>query len=266
MKKLKLLLFAALTTLVSCDPSDGKSDSTNNKNNTITNSGLISKIVQIDAKSGEVITTIFNFNGNQLSSVNYYSPNVGDIGKKMIYYTDSRITKIESYDSQLNGTRTYNYTDGKLSSSTDDSATGYLDKKIYTYNADGTIDYTITTTTNATNETLVDISGKLTFDKNNLTNMTAGTTIRSYEYDSKNSAFKNIGGFNLLLDNDILLDRGSGLSMDNNVIKSELIIKSYPMPDLKTTSYNYNTKDYPTEGKTYDKSGKLLSTIQYFYN
>ena len=148
-------------------------------------------------------------------------------------------------------------------------------KSIFTYNNDGTI--TVESYNTIGNDVIPEsIEQVLTISNGNLVKRVqySSNDVRTdiYEYDTKNNPFKNVLGFNLLLNNDIRVDflLGDDLMVSvNNVVKhsSTRIYGSDTYgPDVHNSVYIYDANGYPTKVTVYFKDGTTVDEIsEYTY-
>jgi hypothetical protein len=231
MKKLLCLFSASLLVLASCS-NDKESDSAS--------SILVKKIVNV--YKTETSTSQITYNGNKLVSV------VDNDGEKSSFtYTGDLITKIEEMDSKgvLDNTTEYTYISGKLATALEKEVGATNNYKTeYTHNSDGTVSYkeiTVDAKTGVVNTNNTAVTGKCTFKDGNLVKKVYSYGVGSentstYEYDAKNNPFKNILGFNLLLDNEPSV---------NNMVKRTQVSGSSTY--ISTKTYKYDSNGFPTE-------------------
>jgi hypothetical protein len=239
MKKLLYLVCASLLVLSSCSGDD---------DNSLDSNTLILPKKFDYVSEGKSHSNQYIYNGNKIVSI------IGDDGGKSTYsYTGDLITKIVVTD--INGTIIltieYVYINGKLSSRTQ-LQTGESTKfKIkYTHNTDGTVSvvgFTINAATGVEQDRYE--GGKYIYKDGNLTAIEyegRPSDSSTFEYDTKNNPFKNVLGFNLLLEYDF-----------NNRVKA---IYSNT---VVTHTYKYNVDGFPTEIKTFQNGTSYLVTYTY---
>lgn len=151
---------------------------------------------------------------------------------------------------------------------------GQKTKWIYSKNADGSIvkeTYSFDTE-NKKEENLGHTV--LTIINGNLINLVSNwgygdvVTCGKYEYDGNNNPFKNILGFDLLLDQEVF-GLELNISSTNNLTKhnyypitsGNIVFETY----CNTMKYEYNKKGYPTKKTTYDYAGRILDIIEFVY-
>lgn len=276
MKKL-LPFFGALALILTACSSDDSNDASA--------SIKPSRITYLDGDSETNYFVDYKYDGNKIVS------EIEDDGYTTKYtYTGDVITKKEEFESdkQLVYTTEYTYTNGKVSSqimknnvaaAKNSITSDYYDKVKYTYNVDNTVSYegfyvNASTGTEEKNGS----SGTLTFRDGNLiksvTTVSYGTTTYSYEYDTKNSPFKNVTGGSLLIDkgfevsaHNITKYSGSSVSFDKHIISSHSA-KRAALADngyVNTFTYTYDVNNFPTEQKSFDSEGVLRETVKYTY-
>lgn len=247
MKKLLYLFSASLLVLTSCSKDDDNS-STN-----ATTTVLPTKVLYTET-NGSVYTSVLTYNGNKIVSV-------VDEGVKTTYtYTGDLITKEQetgTSSSNFSSTTDYSYENNKLKTAVTTETSGtqtYKSKYVYTHNSDGTVNYNEYNINVSTGAETLSSSGKYTFSNGNLVKKEEGTTVRIYEYDTKNNPVKNILGFDKLLNEEFSL---------NNIVK-ETSTYNGGNPNVTTYQYDYNTNGYPTEQRIF-YNGTADGKTQYNY-
>lgn len=251
MKKILFLFSAILLTLTSCSSDDNEKE---------TPLILVKKRIIFD-NNGLFITGNINYNGNKIVS------NKDEDGDTRYTYTGDYITKIEVFmnDGSLVVTNEYTYANGKQTSAVIKvpNTTTYS-KTQYTHNTNETITYESFRVNATTGVKTEESTGKHTYKNGNLVKTESSyygnETIRTYEYDNQNNPYKNVLGFNLLVD-------AISTASNNNIIKETSIsnsngdITTYTV----TFSHKYNENNYPTE-KVYTIRNEAPSpTFLYFY-
>ena len=186
------------------------------------------------------------YNGNKIVSV------VDSDGAKIVYtYAGDLITKEEEFamGNNIDSKVEYSYDNNQLKTSVSTEISGtetYKNKKVYTHNSDGTVNYkryTVNVTTGA--ETL-NSSGKYTFLNGNIVkNEDVAGYSSTYEYDMKNNPLRNILGFDKLLEEEFSV---------NNILK-RTSTHNGTNPSVSTYEYDYNTNGYPTEQRSFYNGG-----------
>jgi hypothetical protein len=247
MKKLLYLFCASLLVMTSCS-SDDDSNSVDPVNLT-----LVKKTVSTGMDGDR--TSLITYNGNKIVSIV-----TNNVYKTNFTYTGDVITKIESLDEKnvVDDVTEYTYVNGKVVSFIEkDVEATYNSKTKYTYNTDGTISYEKFNINKITGtEVAAGNSGKYTFKDGNLIKIVDSRSSVVYEYDTKNNPYKNVLGFNQLLDNE-------ELGSINNSVKRTSVSGSDTY--VYKITFVYDGNNFPTEEKSFDSTGKLENTIQYFY-
>lgn len=271
-KKILCLFGVAALTLSSC-----ASDDNNSENEA---SAIVPKTVKysdIDNPSENTLYTS-NYDGIKLLST------TDEAGRSDYTYDGNLLVKEINYDTEsekgkdvISDETTYTYTNGKLTSSTYVESfsasfpTGeYKSRKVYTHNTDGTVKVEIYRTNSKTGlEEKSNYFEVLTYANGNLvksveTNTDSNTTFTAvYEYDTKNNPFKNVLGYNLLIDH----SEGEGsLSSVNNVVKYTATYSDNSDVSVYKSEYVYDANGYPTKSTSYKKDGvKIYNTNEYTY-
>lgn len=234
---------------------------------------LPKKIIFTEGSS--TTNSIITYNGNKIVEINLtFTGEESGTSKSVYTYTGDLITKVTEYDNGvLSGQTDYTYENNKLKSYVLIEGGGqYKSKGVYIYNPDGTItkeSYSIDIATgvetkNNDNTILTFANGNLVKEVNiqNQVEYTYKNT-RTYEYDGKSSFFKNILGFNKLIDDE-------SLSQTNNITKKTVLQESTyqgqaqePTTYIIAYEYLYDSNGYPVK-QTYNKSN-LINTVQFFY-
>ena len=247
--------------LTSCSSNDDDSGSATDL--------ILPKIVEISypEHSEKNKTLLITYNGNKIVSAK------NEETRTVFTYDGNVIVKEIQYD--LIGDKimetSYSYTGGKLTSLlyarnfTSEYPFGeYKGRYVYTYNIDGTIKketYSINATTGI--ETNNDYTETFIFQNGNLIKLIAVDAMTSivstrtsiYEFDSKNNPFKNVLGYNLLLD--------QGYSNANNLIKHTYSYsEAESTVSINETVYEYDAKGYPTKQTYYQEDGVTVGEIR----
>lgn len=255
MKKLLYLFAASLLVFTSCSKDDNNSSDS-------ASSILVKKRINV-GYNGLSSSENIVYNGNKIVSITEQD---GSVFKYT--YTGELITKTEEIDAKgvVDYTTEYTYTNGKLTTSINkNTGSEFYYKVKYTHNADGTVSYDQFRGTVATGvEEEYGATGKYTFKDGNLVKLEVSNygdeKFYVYEYDTKNSPFKNVTGLSLLLDDETAV---------NNVVKETRTsgsgdnIHTY----ITTYSYTYDANNYPTERIESYLSGDSVTTYttQYAY-
>ena len=254
--KLFLFSFLVLTTLGACATDENTNEISDppvlpktisykypdfpeqNANITLAYDG--NKIVNSTKKDSR---TVFTYDGNVIvKQVKYFLQNGKETKFTEVYY---------SYENGKLKTRTIresfsqNYPEGQ-----------YIYKTVYTHTSDALITYINYSVNADTKIETKDTNGNLTYSNGNLTKeeQFSGTSKseRVYEYDSKNNPYKNILGF------DLLLNEIDNYAKNNRTktIRSEV---GLPVANY-LTNYTYNEDGYPSKSTSFTSDGK---TIEY---
>ncbi|PWB26846.1 hypothetical protein [Flavobacterium sp. HTF] len=263
MKKIIALFGAVALLLTSCSSDDTPQDSSEDSSVI-----LVKKIVQ-SYKGSSTFTSEFTYDGRKIvkqikkendqyaQTITYYY--TGDLITKYV------ITKGSEFDSSVELT----YDGNKLKTIFVKKRIESIDmyfytKSIYTYNADGTVSIVQKDVDIDTQEERNTVYGELTYTNGNVTKEIYDITFleRStnalFEYDSKNSPYKNILGVKYLLN-----IGGFGYSQ-NNITK--LTVLDEDEPDgarIYSGTYTYDQNDFPTESVR--TMGDMIDTTQFFY-
>jgi hypothetical protein len=239
MKKILYLFSATLLVLTSCS----KDESTSEPETSV----LVKKIIRTYT-ANDIVTNNFIYNGNKIVS----EISDGDFVKNYTY-TGDVITKIEErVNNSFQSSTDYTYIDGKVATSVlkqnYDGTTTYT----YTYNSNGTVSYKRTRSNSRDNTGILTIlNGNIV--KNEVFYDGSASSIHNYQYDTKNNPFKNVLGFNLLLETDAEYFSPNNMTQDGETPPYNYIFK-------------YNATDFPTEKRRsddgYDSSNDFT---QYFY-
>lgn len=251
-----ICLFAFTTLLfTSCSSSDDSS--TTNENDV-----LVKKSIETYANDGSVLTTNYTYNGKKLLKV---SDDEGYYEK--YFYTGDLITKIEFYDFddvlEETAELTYN-SEGKLVTYLmTEPLDNLASKEIYVYNTNGTVSFTSYSGTIAS-QTVMSGSGTITVTGGEVAmiNYDLGggfTTSHTYTYDTKNSPFKNITGYDKLL--------FMGVEATGGVLHNVLTDTTVSGITTETNSvYTYNNMNFPlTWVETEGTDANTTITTQYIY-
>jgi len=186
-------------------------------------------------------TVSYVYDGNKIVSLTY------DNGDKTNFtYTGNFITSAvytESYGGRTySTTTTFTYENNRLKSYLEvysDSSSSR--KKIYTYNENGTISTKTVLINPETQEESNYENSLFTLDsKGNIVKAEFNGYTNTIEYDTKNSPFKNVLGYSLLLDSDIF---DKEINSSNNVLK--VIEKTREVIEGTTIFVNtYNSDNY----------------------
>lgn len=265
MKKTLCLLGALILTITSCSSNDNDSGTTE--------TAILPKTVKFSKPDYplENTTSTITYDGNKIVSA------IDQETKTIFTYEGNVIVKMIEYD-VTNGDKeeeeSYSYTNGKLTSTlyarnfTSKYPFGqYKGRYTYTYNLDGTVKketYNVNAETGV--ESKIDYLEVYTFQNGNLVKLVATdqpsglSSVRTslYEYDAKNNPFRNVLGYNLLIDAD-------NCSV-NNLTKHSYSYSGDAASSSYKTVYEYNDKGYPTKATLYKQDGVTVNEItEYTY-
>lgn len=252
MKKILCVLGAITFVFTSCSKDDNDASDPA--------SPILVKKITTTYSDGDLFTEEYHYRGNKIVSVTE-----GDGSVSKYTYTGDLITKIEYFDETglLNDISEYGYTDGLMTSYTEKYDKDYNIKTKYTHNNDGTVSYEQFKVNIDTGlEEKFQQTGRLTYKDGNLIKAERSydkfETVEIYEYDTKNSPFKNILGWNLLLDEEPAV---------KNIIKKVDTSGSQGNIHIGTNiyTYKYDVNNYPTEKVTNFSNSTDTETVQYVY-
>ncbi|MEO8254636.1 MAG: hypothetical protein ABI554_09665 [Flavobacterium sp.] len=238
MKKLFYIL-SVIVTLASCSNDEKSSENE-------TSSILIKRIVHTYSKD-DITTLNYLYDGNKIISEKDEN---GFLRK--FTYTENLITKIEeTVKNQFQNSKDYSYKNEKLDKVIIKQNYGGTITFTYSYNNDNTISY-VKTQTGSENNTgvLTIVNGNVIKNKVIYGGKYPSTINYVFEYDTKNNPFKNVLGFDLLLDDEEMFSA-------NNMTKDG----SGEPPFNFTLKYDAN--DFPIEKKTTNNGSNEI--VQYFY-
>ncbi|OUL60710.1 hypothetical protein [Flavobacterium sp. AJR] len=257
MKKLLLLFCATSLVLTSCS-----NDGDDNATSAISEIPLVPIIPIVEtvilpktekytypSHPEENSTTTFTYDGNKIVSL------VNNGGHKTLFtYTGNLITKTEYYEQNVLLTTTvFTYENNKLKSYLETpSGNSSKRRKDYTYNANGTISTATFLISTDQVETL-DSSSIFTLDASgNIVKVEFNDSINLFEYDTKNSPFKNILGYAQLLDSEAFDQEANTVNNFTKLIEKEgdVIVGTHTYENTYDTN-NFLTKKV-SNGETYE--------------
>lgn len=256
MKKILCLFGALALVLTSCSSDDENSENL-----------ILPKTVtyKYSDAEGDNDKAVIVYNGNKIVSAGYSASD-----KEVYTYTGDLITKIEDFASEgnISSTNEFTYENGKLKIDLLTEISGdntYISKTVYTHNNDGTISYVTYSDVNTIDDNKTS-EGVLTYSNGNLVKKTenykAGSSyIKTYEYDTKNSPFKNVLGYNLLIDYDTMATQNNVTKMTNVYSNGE----SGGSTSVFTYTYEYNDKEYPVKQVETNLFNDEEDTTEYTY-
>ncbi|MFH6969256.1 hypothetical protein [Flavobacterium sp. FlaQc-28] len=254
MKKLLCLFGALALVLTSCSSDD------NQEGNVILPKTIKYSSVGYPSENSTYVAT---YNGTKIVSMK------DETGRTDYTYDGNLMVKETNYDTEsgkdiISDVTTYKYTNGKLTEyvyaegfSTAFPNGEYNSRIVFTHNADGTVKrerYNI----NGAVEKKSIYSEVLTFANGNLvksvqTDSETGTVFTAqYEYDNKNSPYKNIAGFNLLIDHSE--GEGSVYSSVNNIVKYTASY-SNETPNVYKSEIVYDANNFLSKVTNFKRDG-----------
>jgi hypothetical protein len=252
-----LCLFGALAlALTSCSSDDESSE------NLILPKTITYKYSAVEGDNDKAVVL---YNGNKIVSASYSASD-----KEVYTYTGDLITKIEDFASEgnISSKNEFTYENGKLKIDLLIEIAGdktYTSKTLYNHNNDGTISYVTYSDINTIDENKIS-EGVLTYSGGNLVKKTenykAGSSyVKTYEYDTKNNPFKNILGYNLLIDYDTTVNLNNVTKMTNIYNNGE----SNGSTNVFIYTYGYNDKEYPVKQVETNSFNDGEDTTEYTY-
>jgi hypothetical protein len=216
---------------------------------------LLKKLIQTSGE--ETYTTIYSYNGNKLVSASssddesiFYEYN-GELLTTIKFFFNGNLSNIitNSFDASGRVVGVKNLSIG--------ANQGF--RAVYTYNDDNTISVA-TYYGDAENQETVDTPGKYFMDANGEIEKyerygNSGTQTTTYTYDSKNNPYKNIEGYNDLINitgRNFNVTSVISTNSDDSVLAENAI------------EYSYNAENYPVNSVN-NNSGAGAFTSQYFY-
>lgn len=239
---LMLFLFAGF--LWSCSSDDDKGDTPQNDS-----SVLPLKIAYNE--NGETFDVQFSYNGNKILKMNYSSNSPFGSAEAVFQYDGDKITKVTFNLAEGSITKTYTYANNRIA--TMKEVWDGFGTSEYTYDW---IDDNHVRLTNIDTEYPTDFylnSGNIV----RIEDYFGGSIWKSnYSFDNKNSIFKNVEGFQYLIEEgDLYFNR-------NNIVKEETTAGDSTF--ITNYSYEYNSKGFPT--KQIEESEDEMSTLIITYN
>jgi hypothetical protein len=266
MKKLISLLSITMVLLASC--SNDEFDTTEpNVTESNTNGTVLKKTVAIINGGTAVTTGEYIYDGNKLAKI------ISSDDKYVTYfYTSDLITSREFYNNGILSTKEifeYNANKQLVNFKRVKPNNTIVYRAVYVYNTDGTI--TVTGYKGALVDQNSEISKRKVFLENGQAskietylnvNGSIATETTHYTFDSKNSPFNDILGFDKLTFYDSSLNGNA-----HNVTGLNVTSSSNTNSGADAIQYTYNAFDYPVTAKEVDSADKAKnSTVyQYFY-
>lgn len=246
MKKIILCLSLVAISVTSCSTDSGSSDQSNDV--------LVKKIVYHDVTDDYTETVEYTYNGNKLIKGVY------DDGSVENYtYNGNLITKIEFIeDGEVTYTETFSYDSNNRLTAYHALEDGLDDQETFVYNADGTVTSTIGTGIAASERTLH-------FENDELVSIveTGGHTY-NYTYDTKNSPFRNVTGYDKIAN--VVQGDHEFFGSKQNIAAIQDVTNDI---DYMTNTMTYNANNYPTSASSvaiFEFDGTYTATMQYTYN
>lgn len=210
---------------------------------------LVKKIIKTYSPNDVVILT-YRYDGNRIISESDDNGYVSNFT-----YTGNVITKIEErVNNVFQRSREYTYVDGKVAMLVKKTNYDGTDSYSYTYNSNGTVSYKRTRTGSVNTTGLLTISDGNIIKNERFSSIQPSSSVANlYGYDTKNNPFKNVLGFNLLLDTDEVMFSRNNMTQDGGAGDGSLY----------NYTFKYDASGFPTERTpAYENSNELF---QYFY-
>lgn len=262
MKKTLFLLSTSLLVLFSCSSDDNSSDTSLSQNL------LLKKTVENDALFGNS-TTNYTYDGNKIVEINRYEQE-----SDVYTYTGNLITKIEKFQIHYSGTpdmETELLTTDSFGYNSNNQLiefkTTYPDSEkeritAYVYNNDNTVSFKQNEYYPG-EETKLLKTGIITIENGEISKLQVIKTFDSftdnYTYDTKNSFFKNVLGYDKLIFTHII-----GIQGSSNSGETVLAGISHNFVNNGELQYTYNSDNYPITAKQ-SFFGSVLHSYQFFY-
>jgi hypothetical protein len=245
MKKLICLLNITILILQSCSSGDSSSGA----DNSTPSGGLLLK--QMVTKNGETYT--YEYNGNKITKINY-----DNNGYSIYTYTGDLITQIKGFsaDGVLTGSGEYFYSNNNLVRIKYTKNGILKSQDDFVYNSDGSVTSSYSNIVSGIQK--IDYSEKIYFINGNCVKLESGGKTAVYNYDNKNSPFKNITGYLKLIrfgDNFLTINNPS------SIIKP---IFSTTTNTINLT-YQYNSEGYPISGTSIQDGSDAVAITYYSY-
>jgi hypothetical protein len=265
MKKIIYLFATTALFFVSCKKDDAAVE-------TPTTTYILPKKLTNTDVSGGSETITFTYDGNKLLQL------TSGVFKMVWTYTGNLVTKNETYSNgvRVDESNVFTYENDKLKtvlntyeSTSNGQITINKRKTNFTYNSDGTITEQYYSVDNVTGtETLLNSPTTITFANGNIAKSTntqiytasdSYKSIYDYEFDTKNAPFKNVLGFNKLIDQDFFSNVNNTIKETNTSINTSNGIPT-TYTSFTVNEYKYNADNYPIEVKYYNTNGALQTT------
>jgi hypothetical protein len=259
MKKILCLFAFSAVLLTSCSSSDSSSTP-------LTESDvLVTKTVEHYTNDNSTITTNYTYNGKKIVS------SVDTDGFTETYtYTGDLISSIKEYDDTntllVEETFTYNGSGQLVTYLLKDFDTNHWRKEVFVHNSNNTISYMVYKGDNVEQTNLTE-TGTIHFTNGEVSQIDftvislSYTGTRVYTYDAKNNPFKNITGGDKI---NFVNEEAIGVS--HNIL-TDHYTSTFPTDEMYTTTYTYNSLNFPLTASEFDGSGTAPSvTTEYTYN
>lgn len=265
MKKFICLLSITMIMLTACSKEDFE-DSESIPDKTNPNGTVLKRTVAITNGDSTIATGEYVYNGNKLSKI------ITSDDKYVAYfYTNDLIYSKEFYTNAiLDNKELFEYNaNNQLVNFKRVKANSVVYNAIYSYNPDGTI--SVTGYKNGLTDLNSEINKRKIFVENGRVakietyvtiNGSIHTTTIRYSFDTKNSPFQNILGFDKLTYYDVTLGGSS-----NNITGLNSTNSSNANSRVTTIQYSYNASGFPITAKEVDGAtihGKS-TLFQFFY-
>ena len=253
----KLICFACFIalSLTSCSTGGDSSPATESD-------VLVKKSVETYALDGSVVTTNYTYNGKRLvketDSDGYYEKftYTGDLITKVEYFSDSdELEETETF--------TYNSSDQLIMYVRSEIFDDLGFKETYVYNSNGTVTSTgysgdATTQDNEVSTGTIHLSsGEVSFIE---LDFGGDTTTHTYTYDTKNTPYMNITGFDKIAFVD-----SEAIGLHHNIVTDTS--NDFSGNTVTTTTYTYNSLNFPLTDSEIEGTDatSVISTV-YTYN
>lgn len=263
MKRLSLILgMMTMGILASCSTDEFDTDVTSDtmEDAKLNPKGVYLKRIITTTNAGSTVNTSdYLYSGSKLTRINssdgshvvyMYAGNL--ISERAFYYNNTLNTK-EIFE--------YNENSQLLNYRRVNPSNTVLYRAIYQYNSDGTVTVsgykgaTVSESTKIVNRKVFVVNGQVTKIENyTISNGSAVTEVLNYSFDTKNSPFKDILGFDKLTYYDMALN-GSA----RNVTVINTVGASLANSGNDIVQYTYNAQNYPVSAN----KGSIV--LQYFY-
>lgn len=218
----------------------------------VSNDLLVKEVQYTSITDDYTEKVVYTYNGNKLIKGVY------DDGSEEIYtYQGNLITKIQLItDGEMDTTETYSYdSNGRLVGYLFEEDS-YTDQETFTYNGDGTVTSTISSSGGAAS------TRTLYFQNDELSKIVGSGRTYNYTYDSKNSPFRNVTGYDKIA----FVSHGDHefFGQKQNIAT---IYESVDDVDYMTNTMTYNANNYPltASSEAIFESVPSSATIQYTY-